>query len=185
MAASGFHPRDATSPRAGPVYRFSVLRGMPVRSRDSGETTGKCRDLVVSLSGDDLVVRLLAVRGIREEATWLLPWENVAHIDAKSIYIESARHAKASSDRAELPLRVGRDLVRRKIIDRVGERAGTVRDLLFVMDREQLVLLDLDLSFIASIARRVGLQLRKRHLVPWHEVEPQSVGSRPQPLRLR
>lgn len=185
VSASILHRKGIPSRREGTIYRLSELRGLRVRRRDSGEEAGRCRDLVAIVSGDDLLVRLLVVRGAGEDASNLLPWEYVAHIEANGIQVDALARSKRVPVPSELPMRMGRDLLRRRIVDRDGKRVGTVRDVRFAIAGSELVVLELDLSLAAAIARRVGLELRESHLVRWRDVETQSLAFRPRPLRLR
>ncbi len=178
----------ALPPREGRVYRFSELRGLRVCRRSSGETVGRSRDLVMTLVGDELVTRLLVIRSTGELATWLVPWEAIACIGTRSIEVDVMGRARVfPASPSGLPVRIGRDVLRRRIVDRDGGRVGMVHDARLVMERRELALLDLDVSVFAAIAGllRVHPRMCPHRLVPWSAVEPGSVGIRPQPLCLR
>jgi sporulation protein YlmC with PRC-barrel domain len=185
---SPMQPGREIPPGEERIYRFSELRGLRVRW-SSGDVVGRSCDLLMTLVGDDLVTRLLVIRSRREFETHLLPWAAVVRITSGSIEADVTSRATVvpTASYSGLPVRIGRDVLRRKIVDREGGRVGVVHDARFVMQGRELALLDLDISVIAGIAGLLRLRSRMRpgRPVPWSTIDPQSVGYRRGPLLLR
>jgi sporulation protein YlmC with PRC-barrel domain len=175
----------ATSESWVGTYRLSDLRGLPVHEPGSRETIGRLEDLVMVESGGALAARLLVLRSSGER-TRLVPWEGTSLLDQRSIQLgASPRTGTHQGD--GVPLRLRRDVLGRTILDREGGRLGKVRDIRLTVDGSRFVVLDLDISTFAALARRVRIQFRTRRtrFIPWHGVVPDSIRGGRQPLRLR